>query len=547
MGKYAFAKVEVGGIQKFISETGKLKEMIGASEIINFISMREFYFKKCLEDICPRSVDRPEPGKSDWYITTQANAGALCLIMPDREKAAMFLEKISREIIESFPTLPVYYAQAPMDWTVEGYREARAAVENIISQARATRPVKAGAPMLPVLLPARLDGRPAVELEGEDREPVSLASQCKRNDKMLKKSRERLHDIVKLPEEVSLIWEDDIEKLMGGEKNKIALILMDGNDLGKLFRERLLNNDKRNLESGIANMLRLSDTIRDATHKAFAAACAGIVELLLKGKAASVRNGQAELIMPLRPLVLGGDDISVIIRADMALPFVSLFAREFEKKGGDAHLSLGIGMVVMPRSYPFAKARRLAESLLESAKHATLEMSPRPSSLNYLVLTEEMEGDLDSVLARIFTAEDGSILTGKPFILGATGKDGATSPADPAHYPVPAFLRDGMTALEYLPRSGLREAWTACRKGREAAKKHWSDMKANIARGLGGRNGKLMSEDRFQYIFPGNFIFPYEGEDKRGRTRLGDYLELARLLPADVREWQYLKDILQGE
>ena len=34
---------------------------------------------------------------------------------------------------------------------------------------------------------------------------------------------------------------------------------------------------------------------------------------------------------PIRPIILGGDDLTVIIRADLAIPFTECFLREFEQ------------------------------------------------------------------------------------------------------------------------------------------------------------------------------------------------------------------------
>lgn len=236
--------------------------------------------------------------------------------------------------------------------------------------------------------------------------------------------------------------------------------------------------------------------------------------------------------MPLRPLVLGGDDITVIARADIALAFISLFARRFEELGKENDLSLGIGMLIMDSSYPFAKAFRLVESLLESAKHATLDAKPRPSSLDYIVLTGELESNETRIRERIHTGRTGERLTCKPLILDKPDSLGR-------------FLKDGLDVLNGLPRSQMRQALTACRKGENAAKICWDNVLENLARGLGGRHGEtLMSRKRFEEIFSGGFFREVNG---RKETLLGDYLELRRLLPAAKENALALQELIEGK
>lgn len=87
------------------------------------------------------------------------------------------------------------------------------------------------------------------------------------------------------------------------------------------------------------------------------------------------------------------------------------------------------------------------------------------------------------------------------------------------------FLENGREILETLPRSAIRPAFAACRNGKDAARAHWLNTRENLERRLGGRKGRLMTASRFESLFPENYI-------QKGYTMLGDYLELARLLPS---------------
>lgn len=560
-----FVQAEVGGIQNFISGTGKLKEMIGGSEIICHVCENSFYGGILGEIGCDRGIFGPDEG-SGWHLLCQDNAGTLSMILPGEKEARAFLAACSRKALERFPGLPLYGAQAEMDgWSVEAWDAARRRVGETIGEQRVSREAADGLPMLPPLAAARLDGLPAVADDGRDgkRELVSLPSICRRDPEMVRASRERLQRLVRLPEiagvETELVrppkieWAEDLEVMLdkdaahAEEGGKVALIHMDGNDLGKLFGSWLAAGANRDLARRISSIRKLSKKIQEINNEAFAHAVTSIVECLLHS------GGLRGHVVPLRPLVMGGDDITVIARADIALPFIDLFTKRFEELGQfrieerEVNLSLGVGMVVMGSSYPFAKAFSLVESLIERAKKLTASMAedarrrgvenfPRPSSLDYLVLTEDVENDAARVRARVYTARDGAVLTSKPLLIGkgvieeTVMPDGRTA-RRAKDEPLADFVREGMDVLGGLPRSALRQAWTACRKGRNSAARLWLNTMENLERGLGGRKDeKLMPVKSFTTIFPDGFF-----RERNGRcfTSLGDYLELERILPGD--------------
>lgn len=516
-------ETEVGGIQKFITGTGKLKEMIGGSEIVHFICQGEFYEPVLHEIGCARVVEDKSPG-DDWHAVLQNNAGVLCLILPNEQKGRAFLEAFSRKSLENFPGLPLFGAQTPVEWDMQALDKARAEAERLLNTQRMSMPVPAGPGMLPILRAARLDGLPAVEMAraGDGREEaISLPSLCRRNRKMLKRSEERLRKYAGTPEGV--IWANDLEVMLP-DGGMVALIHLDGNDMGKLFNK--IRNERKN--DGVAEFTRkmrdLSRSIEEINIRSFAHAAGNILDYILQ-----FERGERP-VMPIRPLVMGGDDITLVARADMALPFIDLFASRYEDLAArnNLPLSLGIGMVVMSSSYPFARAFPLVDELAKSAKKLTMNQAgKRKSSIDYLVLTEEVENSLDDLRARIFTAADGSILTGKPFLLAGSS--------------LVEFMERGWEVLHELPRSALRPALADCRRGKDVARKFWLNTRENLARGLGGRLGKLMKGSRFEQIFPENFFTEIDGKNA---SLLGDYLELGRLMPSTGEKWLFLRNIM---
>lgn len=549
--KFGYVVLEVGGIQKYILSTGKLKEMIGGSELIESLSAKYLDdFAKSKQLTVLKEIRKPVDNE---ILPLQRNAGAMHLLFPSEAKGREFLQKFGLKLLADFPGLPIFGALEECEFTSSGIREAKFKLSNKITDQRNKYPTSTGMQLLPICAEAPLDGEPAIGKvsygKNSSNEIISLSSNTKRIKKLLEDSRDRLRGIE--PDEgvgPNLKWSDDLEEIACGSE-KVAFIHIDGNDLGKRFRQELENisdqekaEDKtgqqapsedryQNAINVIKTMSALSNTVKETTTAAFKK---GLSECL---KHTKLTDSEGQKLVPARPLVLGGDDVTVVIRADLALYFIDAFVKEFErysnqelgKKDPKDKLTVGVGMVVCPTGYPFLKAFDLSEELVKNSKELTAHMENRPSSMDYIVITNDTENDIDSIRARLFTAEDGSKLTAKPMLLSGNN--------------LAQFVENGISVLEKLPRSTLRNSLSVCRKGVNAALQNYTKLKDNIARGLGGRaNQNQMVATEFSELFKEGVetkgFFYKDKDDKHFKTKLGDYIELNHILPEELKDYK---------
>ena len=153
----------------------------------------------------------------------------------------------------------------------------------------------------------------------------------------------------------------DIEDL-SNNKNKIAIIHADGNGLGNIVKE--LNENE---------IIQFSEQLDKATKKAYEIASDGITQI--------------------RKVILGGDDLTVIIDANEALNFTKIFLEEFEKNSKkiykDFDLTACAGITYCNEKYPFHYAVKLAEELCSHAKKDSKDFAKEknlplaPSSLMF--------------------------------------------------------------------------------------------------------------------------------------------------------------------
>ncbi|MDR3038732.1 MAG: hypothetical protein LBV21_05550 [Candidatus Adiutrix sp.] len=523
---YAYAAVEVGGIQNYIFATGKLKEVIGASQIIELVTAEETW-APLLKNLGLELLEAVPPSGGDrWAFKLQAQAGSLALLLPGADWGRRFLKDYARLILGRWPGLPVDGALVEHVALSEVIN--RQADSQIACQ-RAQRPPD-GLPLNPFVEMAPLDGRAAVKRDrskkdGKKTGPwLSRPSLVRRDDCWLKKAKERLtaefeDELKKVLDGRQVEWSDDLEELLAGrEKRRVALIHIDGNDLGHFFSREInkgpaAGENFEGLVRSTRTINELSGLITEANRAAFQRALAAAAQADQAGRRKAEKTSLYRA--PFRPLVMGGDDLTALVRADLAFDFLAAFVSEYEKRTQAHELSLGVGMVIMPASYPFLKAYHLAESLCSNAKKTTVGDNPRPSSLDYVIISGEVDNDLDA-LRRRAVADDGSRLTGKPFKLTSGFLED--------------FLKKADEVLNCLPRAHTRGALEICRRGRAAAQPAYAKLRDNIRRELGGRHeAALMNVKRFDEIFHDGF-FEKPGHDYY-QTALADYLELRDYRP----------------
>jgi hypothetical protein len=135
-------------------------------------------------------------------------------------------------------------------------------------------------------------------------------------------------------------------------------------------------------------------------------------------------------ILPFEILLLGGDDLVMMITPELALPFALSLQKHFReaiRTFNQSHrieeldqLSLGIGMLTAPHRTPMRRMIRKTEALLDSAKRKshqmTLAAGDFSGAIDWMMLTSESNSDLEALRTKQLELEDGCFrLTAKPY------------------------------------------------------------------------------------------------------------------------------------
>jgi hypothetical protein len=398
MKQYLYG-ASVQGIQDYIFETNKLNEIIGASEMVEYISTA--LIKEVFQELGLTFID-------DQVITLAA--GNIKYVFDSQEDCQALVRIFPYKVASIAPGLSLSQAVVSYDKAAEeqgGMGNFISVLENKLKQQRNRQPVAHGLGLM-ISRRAPLTGRPGVGF-GDDRgsgEPeiidanqkakIAFADKKKLYDKIIDKSQEgiRKHDFPALM--------DDIASQDDG--NWIAVVHADGNNLGKKMLAIASKGAKPR------HFRELSILLDKANTEAFAIALQKVVDEHLSK---SEKNEK----LPLRPVVLGGDDLTLIIRGDWAVDFTTAFLHAFEKATRELFrnfdfeefhqgLTACAGIAFIKPSFPFHYGADLSEQLCSYAKDKSKQLNENhsPSSIMFhRVLSSFVDDNYQDLIQRELT------------------------------------------------------------------------------------------------------------------------------------------------
>lgn len=456
----------IQGIQSFIFETNKLREIVGASEIVDNLSGN--FFKEKFKLNSP-----------DFIMHA---AGNIKLVLEDRDLLAEIVRAWPKIVQEKAPGLTLSQAVVTLDGdlTQDHIMRLEEKLKTQRNKGGGLRPLAAMA-----MVRSRRTGHPAVDWKDEQSAPRDLAVRAKQEVG----KGEALHSLMEksFPSDITKSIKSlpmDVSDITGkGETGWLAVIHADGNGLGKVIQSMA-----GQMAGQPSEMRRVFKEFSGALDQAtINAARASVKEIILPEVKGEGDDSEHTVKLPFRPVLLGGDDLTVIIRADLALDFTRSFLNHFEnetaermaelsKQYGLAILEKGLtscaGIAFMKESYPFHYAADLAEELSAYAKKVSREVKAgrMPSSLAFHKIQDSFVDSYEDITERELTAGDISFRYGPYFI-------------NNEYLPSVETLENQVNAIlkKEAPLSGLRN-WLALLYDDPTRAELWLDRVCKITR-----------------------------------------------------------------
>lgn len=396
---------EAKSIQEYILAGNRLKILIGGSELV--------------DSLCPDRVnDLCQALQISDRVRFSRNAGGACYLFSDDECAvARFAAAWPLLVQRLAPGLAYAHARGSGNNDREAYKNAHRTLLACTGRIPVELPV-AGPPVQF----APRTGRPAVcfnDYSGET-EPIDAATRAKLhyadNANLIRRFSDKL---------CAKRWPVDLTPKTNGNSARafpyqnddplLGVIHADGNGLGQLLMKLRNHVENQPSVSFTDFFFQFSEAISTATATA---ARWATEEVLLPEDEQSM--------VPARPIVLGGDDLTMLVRADLALEFARVFLLRFEEATKVAFeklrerfptvefppkLTACAGITYIRPTHPFQSAYRLAESLCRRAKtlrkgsHGNGDMSAVAFHRITTALVDDWESVRDNELTLIETED----------------------------------------------------------------------------------------------------------------------------------------------
>lgn len=411
------AMYDVMQIQEFVFSSGKLKENVGASGMVQ--KVWETYLIEAIETVCNnydidwkkdedlRIKDPDSPLEAEVVYIGGGNAMVAYkeeTIFKDvnRHLAVKILEETGGTILFAVAGINTDFSNCPGD---------RKKVIKRLS--RKKRRMVQTSPLMgtAVTREGGTDGLPAQHIEpSKDREGRKEFISFPAKQKRKYEEEESFKKLLESPSKY--LFPKEFDNLGQREGNShIAVIHIDGNNMGK----------KMDAVKHYGEMRSLSRQITEKYEGIMMSIIEEVIESLKDAnffKTVDVKFGKNEKgedvpYLPIRSIVLNGDDVTFVTDGRIGIPLAEAFLKKIggtsiNVDGKEIQLSACAGVVIVKSHFPFYRAYQLAGELCDSAKLKAKILAGQPERnevgnwLDFHIVYSGVTTDLSQIRNRYY-------------------------------------------------------------------------------------------------------------------------------------------------
>lgn len=436
---------ETGGNQRFIFATNKLAENLGASQMLWELGIRlviEEVGEKTGKVIYnPSSPHKTRANLLDASCNPElrfqgnpvevvvASSGKAILLVDAKDVGLDLVYAVTRRCIVNLPgvALTGYVGrsfdldQSDLDFheEIRAVHQGHAALSGTIPgpEFRFLR--------LPIVAACATSNLPASDVDIKNnldydpqRPERSFRSEVSMKKwKLRGEGRTRMQKVLQLPDGLTLM--ENLRDLE--DREWLAVIHADGNGLGAVFQNFGEVSGAQTSREYIDKLRMFSLALDRCTETAASVALTEYYRRLVSLPGHEAQHSDKEL--PAVPLVLGGDDLTMVCDGRIALrtteDFLTTFAKQLAEdediqavaKNLEHPLTASAGVAIIKPHFPFHLAYDLAEALLRSAKR----LKPK-AGIDFLVHYDASGSDLRQIRAKLNLGD--AQLYARPYQIG---------------------------------------------------------------------------------------------------------------------------------
>ncbi len=419
--------IDTLALQGFIFATPRLKDAVGGSALIK-------QFEEWVPEIC---------GQGAVVVSAGGNA---ILSFDKLEDAKHAMTSLSRKLHDDAPGLGL--ATIHHEYSPGGLAMALLRSQKRLQRAKLSRQPSVPLLGISVTESCRETRFPATHIGREDENAVPLSRMVKVRRQpgladmwrdFLPTDRDEFSRNGGTP--VKLAFPLEVEKLgrSHGDRSLLGLVHVDGNGIGRMLAEWLREqaNNEISDQQLVDELRRMSAAIKQLSCDALRC----VVDRIIGAMHWNEEDAEYEVInalgesfelqcsqfrelhfLPIRPLILGGDDLTFLCDGRLALDLAETALTTFET----ARLPLvnkpvrACAGVAIGRSHtPVAKLFHLAEELCRSAKQRVREEAPEACGLDWHIAFQGSVETLSQLRQRQYRVGGTHELTARPYLLGS--------------------------------------------------------------------------------------------------------------------------------
>lgn len=527
-------------IQRYIFSGNRLKTNIGASYLVDRVFsdallpvIREILGEGELDDVTWQTEEEP-----DWTkMETKARVGyigggnALILFQPDTEDAVLrvVISRFTKHLLAAYPGLKTGAAIGTLSLDAAGRMETPhdlTALVHALKDGQNTVFPVVNVPYTGLTLSCEVNGEAATAYDRDEKRFFSaeveakLLADRKSNGQEAPAEAELWHKLKSvLPTDKAASFLDgfafpmEIGELGQREtEDYIAIVHIDGNNMGQKFADCDTLTKRKNM----------SQSIRQATISAF-------TELLEKieqeydtySSYLTLHTKDGKRFLPVRPLVLGGDDMTFVCAAKVAISYAKFLMEALMEKhipGCDGIASCA-GIAILPSAYPFFRGYEMAEQLCGAAKNRMRALQAKKGCDSCWLDFAMLHGEQAPTLEQIRAEEYGGVLGNLHF--GPYRVDAEENQAD-SLAALLCGVREMRSGSHRMPRNKIKELRRVLARGAHEQREFLAQLRYL------GQSGEAM---RLPQVAAWK---PYEESLwHQGRTPYIDVIELLDYIPAE--------------
>ncbi len=488
--------IDIVGIQQYLFGSNKLKENLGASYIVQEV------YKKPLQDALKATM--PNINETDldlWrtepdYIAIKngrpfeiayIGGGNAMLFFKEQAQAESFVRQWTKKLLLDFPGLNT--AIAIREFEIDDFISSKKQLFNDLAENKYKYTPVTIIPRHGITAECSHSGYSADVYAPSEGNFISSVINAKISNS--KEAENKFYDLFKDELGAEYYFTDDLGKLgqLERQDSHIAIVHIDGNSMADRFAG----------QGSLDKLRKLSISVEKATISSVKAMINAIKEnkdMLLDflGRKSFCKPGSKE-ILPFRPIIIGGDDITFVSEGRLGIWLAEQFLKAFQGQtvSDGKQIDACAGVAITKTKYPFYRGYSLSEQLCKNAKEKRKSNGSKGSWIDFHISFGGISGTLQQIRDVQYKATQGSLLM-RPYCLKS----------DKPEHDFSALV-ENTKILSLLPNNKIKDMRLILTLGKDQTKIFIDEIKA---RGDADKIPKIQGR-QFEISLFENSVTPY--------------------------------------